>query len=336
MSNPEISVIVPIYKVEKYLPHCIDSIMNQTFTDLEIILVDDGSPDNCGKICDEYAAKDSRIRVIHKENGGLSDARNAGISIAKGKYVGFVDSDDFIESQMYEVLYNMIIRDCSDIAICGVYHHFKAGKYPHYSPKECYVCDGKEAFVLSLEGKKVIVSACSKLYQKNVFDNICFRTGKTYEDAFFLSSLLLPDIKVSITTTSYYNYCHRNNSITTVGFSPKTMDVIEAYEYNYEQARKYCQNALLPAEYRLYWAYFTVLDSMLKTRGYRRLVQYPKVVSYLKGNWKNIFRCKHIGNARRCLILALKVNVVLYRGLFLLNNKRNEYLIYKREKEFSR
>ncbi|MCB8516908.1 glycosyltransferase, partial [Enterococcus durans] len=99
----EISIIVPIYNVEQYLRKCVDSILAQTFTDFEVILVDDGSPDNSGAICDEYAKLDSRVRVIHKENGGLSDARNAGIEIAKGKYLGFVDSDDFIDKDMYEI-----------------------------------------------------------------------------------------------------------------------------------------------------------------------------------------------------------------------------------------
>ena len=98
---PKVSIIVPVYKVEKYLRKCIDSIINQTLKDIEIILVDDGSPDNCGKICDEYAAKDTRIKVIHKENGGLSSARNAGMEVAEGEYIGFVDSDDWIESDMY-------------------------------------------------------------------------------------------------------------------------------------------------------------------------------------------------------------------------------------------
>ena len=102
---PKVSIIVPVYKVEKYLRKCIDSIINQTLKDIEIILVDDGSPDNCGKICDEYAAKDTRIKVIHKENGGLSSARNAGMEVAEGEYIGFVDSDDWIESDMYMTLW---------------------------------------------------------------------------------------------------------------------------------------------------------------------------------------------------------------------------------------
>ena len=122
--SPKISIIVPVYKVEKYIHKCIDSILNQTFKDFELILVDDGSPDNCGKICDEYAKKDSRVIVIHKENGGLSSARNSGLDIARGDYIGFVDSDDYIENDMYELLYNLCEENNCDISSCSSIIHF--------------------------------------------------------------------------------------------------------------------------------------------------------------------------------------------------------------------
>ena len=119
--GPLISIIVPVYKVEKYLVRCIKSIQNQTYTNIEIILVDDGSPDRCGIICDEIAREDSRIKVLHKENGGLSDARNKGIAIAQGEYVGFVDSDDYIEPDMYEHLLGVIEKYNVKLAICSLW-----------------------------------------------------------------------------------------------------------------------------------------------------------------------------------------------------------------------
>lgn len=121
MESKLISVIVPVYNVEKYLSKCIDSILAQTYKNLEIILVDDGSPDNCPKICDEYAKKDNRIKVIHKENGGLSAARNVALDIAKGEYIGFVDSDDFIAEDMYEVLYNLAEKYNAEISSVSFY-----------------------------------------------------------------------------------------------------------------------------------------------------------------------------------------------------------------------
>ena len=123
-----ISVIVPVYKVEQYLPQCIESIINQTYRNLEIILIDDGSPDNCGKICEEYAQKDKRIKVFHKKNGGLSDARNYGIARASGEYLAFVDSDDWIEPDMYEVLVNWIEDHQTDIVSCGFFLSFRNGR----------------------------------------------------------------------------------------------------------------------------------------------------------------------------------------------------------------
>ena len=118
--NSKISIIVPIYNVEKYLRKCIDSILNQSYDNLQIILVDDGSPDNCPKICDEYLNKDNRIQVIHKSNGGLSSARNAGIKVANGKYIAFIDSDDYIELNMIEKLVNAIEKSNADLCICGI------------------------------------------------------------------------------------------------------------------------------------------------------------------------------------------------------------------------
>ena len=119
MKNLLVSVIVPIYNVEKYLRKCVDSILNQTYKNLEIILVDDGSPDNCGNICDEYALSDSRIRIIHKKNGGLSDARNAGLDIARGNYILFVDSDDYIDETMVEKLYEALEKEKAEMSLCS-------------------------------------------------------------------------------------------------------------------------------------------------------------------------------------------------------------------------
>ena len=126
---PELSIIVPVYKVEEYLPKCIDSILAQTFNDFELILIDDGSPDRCGEICDEYAAKDSRIKVIHQKNQGVSAARNAGLDIATGTYLGFVDSDDWIESEMYETMILTAEKEQADSVICGINFYHDDGTY---------------------------------------------------------------------------------------------------------------------------------------------------------------------------------------------------------------
>ncbi|MFR2551722.1 MAG: glycosyltransferase [Clostridioides difficile] len=137
---PKISIIVPVYNVEKYLEKCVRSILAQTFTDFELILVDDGSLDSSGAMCDQFAEQDQRVKVIHKENGGLSDARNAGIELATGEYLGFVDSDDYIADDMYELLYTNIVKEDADLSICGIYDVYE-GKEPVEKQQQYIVLD---------------------------------------------------------------------------------------------------------------------------------------------------------------------------------------------------
>lgn len=138
--NDLISIIVPVYNVEKYLNKCIDSIINQTYKNIEIILVDDGSTDNSGKICDEYLLRDSRIKVIHKNNGGLSSARNEGINISSGEYIGFVDSDDWVEPNMYEEMYKKILYSNADIVDCGYWKEYENKSIKYISANEVKFC----------------------------------------------------------------------------------------------------------------------------------------------------------------------------------------------------
>lgn len=325
MNHPEISIIVPVYKVEKYLRHCLDSIADQSFTDFEVILIDDGSPDNCGGICDEYAKKDPRFRVIHQENGGISDARNAGLKVVTGKYIGFVDSDDFIEPEMYAVLYRMIQEENADIAVCGVYNCYGSKRTVSYSAKETFVCDGKQALAIMLEGKKMPATIWNKLYRKELFHNREFLKGKTYEDAFLLPSLLLAADKVAVTTEPFYDYWHRMDSITTCTYSESAWDVIDAYEYTYKEVLNHCPEALSAAAFRLYRAYFLVMDRMLLMSDYKNIEKYPLVVSYLKQNWKEIVRCVYFSKGRRASAFVLKCNTAAYRLLVKWNRKRNPY-----------
>ena len=215
MANQElISVIVPIYNVEKYLKKCIDSIINQTYKNLEIILVDDGSPDNCGKICDEYAKNDKRIKVIHKKNGGLSDARNAGIDIAKGKYIGFVDSDDYIVSDMYEYLYNILIENSSDISICDYEYYYEKnniiGKSNNVKINE--TVDKKEA-LRRLMGNSIGNYAWNKLYKRDLFNDVRYPVGKKMEDCGTTYKLFYLSNKITIGNERKYYYLQRDDSI---------------------------------------------------------------------------------------------------------------------------
>ena len=229
----KISVIVPIYKVEKYLRKCVDSIINQTYKNLEIILVDDGSPDNCPAICDEYAKKDNRIKVIHKPNGGLSDARNAGLDIATGEYIAFVDSDDYIDLTMYEKLYNAIKQNNCDLAICGFRQVDENDKPLNNGWSKKFVIYEKDHSLDALFTTNIggIVVAWNKLYKKHIFDIIRYPKGLIHEDEYIIYDVIVKCNGIVIIEDQLYNYVQRANSI--IGSKPtkKVFDVITALEY---------------------------------------------------------------------------------------------------------
>lgn len=225
LNTSKISVIVPVYKVEPYLRRCVDSILAQTYTNLEIILVDDGSPDNCPAICDEYAKKDSRVRVIHKENGGLSDARNAGLNICTGEYIAFVDSDDWIEPDMYEKLLANMIQFGTEMSVGGVsddveengnYRSVKVSDYGDKTFAESNVEAMKRYFLGSW-------AAWDKLYKASLFDGIRYPVGEINEDEAIVLQLLEKCSKVVYTNDVCYHYIRRPDSITTAEFNPKKL-----------------------------------------------------------------------------------------------------------------
>ena len=221
-----ISVIVPIYNSEKHLNKCVDSILNQTYKDLEIILIDDGSTDNSPKICDEYAKNDNRIKVIHKENGGLSSARNAGLKIATGEYITFVDSDDYIDVTMYEKMHASIKKPNADICMCGSKTVDKNCKEiaRDILPDDC-LFTGEDIilnFVIKLK-----TAVWNKLFRYEIVKNIHFPPGRVHgEDLVFLSMFLDKTTTMSTVSDACYFYFKRQNSITTSRFSERAFDEI--------------------------------------------------------------------------------------------------------------
>lgn len=212
----KISVIVPVYKCEAFLPDCLDSILSQTHTDLQIILVDDGSPDESGAICDQYAAKDSRITVLHQENQGVSAARNAGLACAHGDAVTFVDSDDTIDEDMYETLASLL-QD-ADVAVCGYKKIFFDGSHKEVlGTGEKRMMDGKEASRCVLVGEHFTGSPWTKLYRRELFENIKFDTSlKINEDILMNIELFQKCSKIAFWDVCKYNYFERSQSATRI------------------------------------------------------------------------------------------------------------------------
>ena len=231
MKEPLISIIVPVYKVEKYLNRCVESIVKQTYSNLEIILVDDGSPDQCPVMCDAWMEKDNRIKVVHKKNGGLSDARNAGMKISKGEFIGFVDSDDWIDQNMYQRLYEILSTDKSDISACGVKMFWEDSDLCQMltQTNKC-VLNREEAMKALIEESLIKQPVWYKLYKKELIRDILFPVGKYHEDAFWSYQAIGMAKRVSITDYVGYYYWQRKESIMGENYSIKRLDAIQALE----------------------------------------------------------------------------------------------------------
>lgn len=246
-----ITIIIPVYNVEKYLDKCIESALKQTYRNLEVILVDDGSTDNSGNICDLYKEKDKRVKVYHKKNGGLSSARNYALDRCKGDYIYFLDSDDFIHSQTIEVLYRILVNNQCDIT-CSEhvgYSDFKMKENKYEKNKYKLTILNREES-LQMCNQNILVSSCSKLFKKYIFDKLRFMEGVIYEDAQIAPYIYSKINTIAIYDAPFYYSFERDNSITHSKFSNKNYDIItisedrvnfyqkEGYTWLYEQS--YC------------------------------------------------------------------------------------------------
>jgi len=243
--NDLISIIVPVYNVEEFLPRCIDSILNQSYDFFELILVNDGSIDNSFNICKNYESKDSRIKVINKQNGGLSDARNAGLDIAVGKYICFIDSDDYIHVNYLEQMYKVMIEQKVDIVVCG-YEPVQVKEQKKIDDKidsNFEILNQKQAVERIYSDKPyeslVIIVAWNKLYKSTIFKKLRYPYGKTSEDNFIVIDVLEQCDKIAICKSKLYYYCLSDNSITRSKYSEKNFDLLDALESRIIRLDKY-------------------------------------------------------------------------------------------------
>lgn len=225
---PLVSVIIPVYNVEAYLRECIDSVIGQTYTNLEILLIDDGSPDGCGAICDEYALADPRIKVIHQQNGGLSAARNTGLDHACGEFICVIDSDDFIDANMIEILSDRLIRDNADLVICDI--------ALCHNRSDIWSCDSPltdrtftlEEFVEEYQAWQYIV-AWNKLYRRSLFRELRYPAGYIHEDNATIHRILGECRTIATVPERLYFYRQRKGSITNSNLSIKHSDALTAF-----------------------------------------------------------------------------------------------------------
>lgn len=213
MEAERISILIPVYKTEAYLARCINTVLGQTYRNLEVILIDDGSPDNCPMLCDEYAARDARVKVIHKENGGVSSARNAGLAAATGAYISLIDSDDWVDLDFVERLHRALVDNDADISVCGIVKVYEG----HHKRRLFYDSDrtlsGEEAKRDLLRNEEMSSHPCNKLFKTALFDGIEFPVGRCYEDISIMHRVFTPAKRVAVIRDWKYYYLQHSNSI---------------------------------------------------------------------------------------------------------------------------
>ena len=239
MRSSAVSVIIPIYNVENYLNRCVESIVNQTYKNMEIILIDDGSPDNCPKMCDEWAIIDSRIKAIHKKNGGLSDARNAGMEIAAGEYISFIDSDDYISQDFFETLLLVMEKENSDIVECSVVKFYEDDRFEEFSDDLAVTTFETESALSGLIAENPFHQhVWNKIYKADCVNDILFPVGKLNEDEFWTYQVFGKAKKVTKMNKTMYFYLQRNNSIMGENYNIRRLDALEGKANRQEYIEK--------------------------------------------------------------------------------------------------
>ena len=311
-----LSVIVPVYNVEKYLKKCIESILAQSFKDFELILIDDGSTDSSGKICDEYEKRDARIIVIHKTNGGLSSARNAGLDIAKGKYIGFVDSDDWISPQMYEKLILMCEKNDLDMAVCGVKkcYNDSSKDYICYNTINDKILNREEAITEIFVNHSFGEEACNKIYKKDIFKTIRYPEGKIHEDTYCICDIVDMCRKIGYSKEIGYFYYQRSNSI--MNSVTPNIDKIESVSKVLEYLKHYskiyfkCSSGLLSAPLRN-------LSYILKEKTKNNNKYLKGLKSFYRKYRQNVIKNKYISKGEKIIMLSLSVSPQITKVLFI-------------------
>jgi glycosyltransferase involved in cell wall biosynthesis len=311
MIQPLISVVLPVYNVEVYLKKCLETVVNQTYKNLDIILVDDGSTDNSGEICDEYAKKDRRIHCFHKKNGGLSDARNYGISQAQGDYITFIDSDDTVDHDMIEYLYYLINKFNCRLSLCT--HNIvtqNGHKITHLGDGTEESLTAEKALESMLYHGKVDTSAWAKLYDIHIFDEINYPVGKLFEDIGTTYKTFIAAGKVACGYNPKYNYFVRNNSIVTSSFSEKKLDLLEMTDEMAKDVVSYYPSLTAAVLRRRVYARFSTLNQMYNLTLKNK--QKQDIINFIKNEGKKILSDNKAPIRDKLAYIIICCNVKIY------------------------
>lgn len=322
-----ISIVIPIYNVEKYVDRCIQSVINQTYKNIDIILVNDGSPDNCGQICEKWKKIDSRVSVIHKQNGGLSDARNAGIKVARGEFITFIDSDDYVSENYVEYLFNLICKYDADISICSFYELFEdSNKKIYVGGDREKVFNSETAIETMLYDKDFYTAAWGKLYKTSYFNDIQYPKGKLYEDLATTYKLLEKAKKIVYGPEHLYCYIQRDGSILNSKFSKKNFELLEIIRKLKRDLENRYPNLYDAILYRTVCAYMDTVNMIINSKENNYNKEIDNSMRFIRRKFMKIIKIKELSITQKVLVCSSVFGRTSYILTYKLQKTIKKYL----------
>lgn len=318
--KPLISVILPIYNIKSYLRKCMKSILAQTYTDLEIIMVDDGSTDGCDKVCDSYAEIDSRVRVFHKKNGGLSDARNYGIKRANGEYITCIDPDDYVDKDYVYYLYSLVVKYNTKMSICQHRVIFDDGRIDEKGSSGDECLSDKCCIERMLYHDVIDTSAWAKLYHKSLFETVEYPVGRLFEDIATTYKLMLQCPQIAVGYESKYNYIIRSNSIVNGRFNPKKLDLLEMTDNMGRDVLAVYPELKKGVLRRRVYARFSTLNQLIGVDNVDD--ERKKIIFFIKKNAAKVNRDPKTPRRDRAAIMLLRIGYPVYSAMWKLKKAR--------------
>lgn len=313
--QPLISIILPVYNIEQYIDKCMESLLKQTYKNCELLLIDDGSTDNSGIKCDEYASIYPNVYVFHKQNGGLSDARNYGIKRAAGNYITCVDPDDYVDKDYLEYLYYLIHKYNVDMSICQHRVHYDNGSIKEFGSTGEELLSAKVCVERMLYHDVIDTSAWAKLYKKDLFEKIEYPYGKLFEDIATTYKLMIKSSQIAVGYESKYNYIFHNNSIVNSCFKPAKLDLLEMTDNMGDEIGKIfpeLSNAILR---RRVYSRISTLNQMLNTSEYDKKKE--EIIAFIKKNSWQILKNKKAPLRDKIALIFLLLNFELYKNIWI-------------------